>query len=283
MNYKFSTALYDEGQTIKDVQFWSIKETDDYIDDLSIKLNSTSLEFITHIECTKLPIYLINGHSFQIFTNDEESEFYFKHKILTIPNSNKLLNYGILTKIKDKIDSDQYFVFYFNNDNNSIDCLIVDFSVINKLNELDHNNKIDNNSFITKKKNRTIPNTQVFDKVLKQKQDNNPFLLSNQNDIQQNSTSSLSILTNQEQINNAINKLIFSGLRIRGLSKNQTNSINEILKIKEIHQMTYKSAIFALKKYNYTNSNNKKNNLQIKFNDVQEIIENLLHLFVDVE
>ncbi|KAI5951538.1 SLD7 [Candida jiufengensis] len=291
MNHKFTTSIYDFGKTINDVQFWSKQSnynSDEYIDNLSNCLSSSSCEYFTYINYTKLPIYLINGHSFQIFTNDEDTESYFKQKVIVTPDSNKEQDYGILAKIKN--NSNKYLIFYFNKGDQTINCLILDLDTITKVQKLILDNDFDDNTFITTKKStRNTPDTNIFDKVLKQKQKNNPFLRTTSSFNSPNSNNlSLSILSTQDQINNAINKLILSGLRIRGLSTNQAKSVNEKLKIKEIHQMTYKAAIFSLRKYNNNllDGTNKRLELekpQIKFNDVQETIETLLHLFVDVE
>lgn len=91
-------------------------------------------------------------------------------------------------------------------------------------------------------------------------------------------------LTSQEQINLAINKLILSGLRIRGLSTNLNHSINDKLTIKEIYNMTHKSALFSLRKFNYNFTGKGDNKGRaIGFSDLQDTVEKLLDLYVDTE
>lgn len=91
-------------------------------------------------------------------------------------------------------------------------------------------------------------------------------------------------LTSQEQINLAINKLILSGLRIRGLSTNLNHSINDKLTIKEIYNMTHKSALFSLRKFNYNFTGKGDNKGRaIGFGDLQDTVEKLLDLYVDTE
>ena len=131
-----------------------------------------------------------------------------------------------------------------------------------------------------KRKSRTTssPAVTAFDRVLKEKQEGNPFLRT-----QPKPNKSL-VLSTQEQISTAVNKIIQSGLRIRGLSMNQTESINDKLKIKEIYQMTHKATMFSLRKFNYSfNKRTDSEKVQVSWNDIQETVESLLHLFIDLD
>lgn len=70
---------------------------------------------------------------------------------------------------------------------------------------------------------------------------------------------------------------------MRGLSQNLVTTHNDKIAVKEINQMTFKATQFALRKQNY--SFNKKSEVKkpLRLNDLQDIVESLLQLFVDVE
>lgn len=132
----------------------------------------------------------------------------------------------------------------------------------------------------------SIPSTLKFDKVLqKRKLSANPFLVRDGStgdggaSPSQRNSSTKTILSSSEQIEQTISKLILSGLRIRGLSINPSHSVNDKLTIKEIYHTTFKSAVFALRKYNY--SFNTASSVQL--HQVQDIVEKLLQTYVDVD
>lgn len=136
-----------------------------------------------------------------------------------------------------------------------------------------------NNSFVKPQTDTgSTPMVTACDRILKKKQEGNPFLA-----VPPKVHRTLALST-QEQISTAVNKIIQSGLRIRGLSVNQTESLNDKLKIKEIYQMTHKATMFSLRKYNYSfNKRAEPEKMQVSWSNLQETVENLLHLFIDVD
>ncbi|KAI5968874.1 SLD7 [Candida margitis] len=263
MNFISTTVIHDANRTFNDVQFWS--------DQSNPAVMVDSCECITYINCNKIPIYLISGKSFSIFSNDSETELFFKEKIIQAP-SKMDFSCGLLT-IAGK---GKCIVFYYEN---QMKCLLLDFT---KLEQMRNSLKIEDaiaNSFIKPRTNcQSVPAVTAFDRILKKKQESNPFL------AVQSKADKSSLLSTQEQIGTAVNKIIQSGLRIRGLSVNQTESINDKLKIKEIYQMTYKATMFSLRKFNYSfNKRAESEKIQVSWSDLQETVENLLHLFIDLD
>lgn len=265
MNLVSTTTICDADRIYNDVQFWSD------LDNSMIIVGSC--EFISYIDCNKLPIFLIDGKSLLIFSNDPQTEIFFKQKLLQI-TSNADFRHGLLTKIGEE----KYVVFYYET---QVRCLVLDFSKLKYTRDFLEEDKTLENSFVKPKRKSTTtssPAVTAFDRVLKEKQEGNPFLRT-----QPKPNKSL-VLSTQEQISTAVNKIIQSGLRIRGLSMNQTESINDKLKIKEIYQMTHKATMFSLSKFNYSfNKRTDSEKVQVSWNDIQETVESLLHLFIDLD
>lgn len=209
----------------------------------------------SYVDYRAIPFYLVRYGGLRVFTTDPDTETWFKDNLVAL--ALKLdANIGLIYQIEH-----QYLIFYFDK---HVKCFIVDFEI---LNEVDR--------YIDKKFPSKLEiigaNTNIFDKICEKR--NNPFV---EPIIQQNDAS---VLSNQTQVNLAISKIILSGLRIRGLSTNLNHSVNEKLTIKEIYQMTYKATLFSLRKYNYSFN---KSDHPITVNELQEIIEKLLEIFVDV-
>ncbi|KAK6458014.1 uncharacterized protein RJT20DRAFT_125911 [Scheffersomyces xylosifermentans] len=214
---------------------------------------------------------------------------------------------------------DVYLIFYYDSSSKQVKVLLVDFSRLDKFTsifEKDHSTTTtDKSAFILLASSVRHDNrSTVFDKVLQRKKSRmSPFLAeagpstSSSSTLSAISTSnsstklvSSSILTTQEQIHQAINKIILSGLRIRGLSTNLSHSINDKLTIKEIYQMTHKATLFSLRKYSYqfisSSASSAMKGLKttskglsiknyihpVRLSDLQDTIEKLLELFVDV-
>ncbi|EGW33330.1 uncharacterized protein SPAPADRAFT_71186 [Spathaspora passalidarum NRRL Y-27907] len=231
------------------------------------------VEFL--ITVTRIPLYLLFGKSLAVFSNDLNTNTYFKQHLLRFSLLDNNDTLGLLVHAAHDI----YLAFYFERQSEQIKALILNLGNISKLDSLISETTTSN--VITKAKRTS--SSIIFDKVLeKKKLKPNPFLVSTSQSSHVSSSSST--LTTQEQINTAINKIILSGLRMRGLSANMVESFNDKLTIKEIHQMTYKAALFALRKYNYNfNKSSAQKKTPIRLNDIQVIVENLLELFVDVE
>ncbi|GEQ72371.1 hypothetical protein JCM33374_g6058 [Metschnikowia sp. JCM 33374] len=95
-------------------------------------------------------------------------------------------------------------------------------------------------------------------------------------------------LITSHQISQAVNRVVLSGLRLRGLSTNASSSANDKIAIREIYQMTKKAALFALRKYGYDfnrgiSNGDKEASQGVSLDDIQSIVESLLSTFVDVE
>ena len=251
------------------------------------------LKAVSRIKYSSIPVYLVSGKSnFAIFTNNADTEAYFKSQIVDgKPNQSGI---GDDVGLLAKLNSSKYIVFYYSM--HHVKSFEIDFALLERLQKTMKNKQLQNNTFIHDPK-EALPShpSAIFEKVLQKKQQqrlgSNPFLV-------QNAGLKLRLLlslSTNESITMALNKLISSGLRLRGLSLNQASSTNEKLKIKEIHQMTLKAALFSLRKYNtISNSSNagSNNNTRegesrrkhpIQLSDLQETVETLLHLFVDLE
>lgn len=263
MNLVSTTVIHDEDHTLEDVQFWSEQD--------GSTVTIGFCEYITHIDCNRVPIHLISGRPFLIFTNDPQTELYFKKQLIRHSTQNKLRR-GLLANAGER----KFVVFYYDN---QVRCIVLDFTRLEEVQKSLKSGGTIDNSFI-KPQTNSQPTLAVtaFDRILQKKQEGNPFLAT------QSKVQKTLVLSTQEQISTAVNKIIQSGLRIRGLSVNQTESINDKLKIKEIYQMAHKATMFSLRKYNYSFNNvTKTEKIQVSWSDLQEIVENLLHLFIDVD
>jgi hypothetical protein len=161
------------------------------------------------------------------------------------------------------LNDDTCLVFYFDT---QIKCTIIDFSNLSLINRYIESGPVS--------PQKHVVDTKIFDRVLLQKKSkSNPFL------EPQKPTNETTRLLSKDQINQAVLKLILSGLRIRGLSTNLSHMVNDKLTVKEIYQMTYKATLFSLRKYNYSFN---KSNHPITVDELQGIVEKLLEIFVDV-
>ncbi|KAK6465267.1 hypothetical protein DFJ63DRAFT_310366 [Scheffersomyces coipomensis] len=270
---------------------------------VTASINSSYSRLPIHINYRLIPIYLITCNPYHVYSNIEQTKNWFKSNLL-FQTFNVDENISLIFKSDDS-NSSNYLIFYFDTKLNQIFSIILDFSLIDQINNLISDLPTTTSS------TKNDSNTTVFDKVLQRKKSRaSPFLVdseplsknqftsniqSSKSTIESPSSASSSILTTQDQVNSAINKLILSGLRIRGFSTNNLNhNINDKLNIKEIYQMTYKSTLFSLRKFNYSFINDKliskkdleSSNLKqtpIKLIDLQDIIEKLLQLFIDVD
>ncbi|ODV78035.1 uncharacterized protein CANTADRAFT_12623 [Suhomyces tanzawaensis NRRL Y-17324] len=254
-----TVSLTYQNTSLQDVQVWSAGPATPYFSPYH-HLDATVLP-------TAIPLYLILAPPATIYSNDASTAEFFKTHLLPISLANGL---GLLFKSDS---ADQYLVFYYDD---HIRMLVIDFDGLNNaLALIDVNSSIASNTFIDTRRAPVQENTLVFDKVLERKKQPNPFIES-----AKPSTNSLLVLSSQEHINQAVNKVILSGLRIRGLSTSLGHSSNDKLTIKEIYHMTYKAALFGLRKYNYSfNGSTKK---KITMDDIQDVVERLLEVFVDV-
>ncbi|RCK67865.1 Mitochondrial morphogenesis protein SLD7 [Candida viswanathii] len=276
MNHIGTIKIHDSTkQVLNDVQLWSDKET-------SKLPNIASCSSISWIKYAEIPLYLTTALPFAIYSNDPATSDYFRKNLLELPLSNNRTDLGMLCKA----DSDTYLVFYYEDE--TVKMIVITFTEFNKL--LPHLNgkshPTSNTVVDLSKPVRARTSTVLIDKIIeKKKQRLNPFITTTPL-ITTNAPTKVDnslILSSQEQINAAINKIILSGLRMRGLSQNLVTSHNDKLTIKEIHQMTFKAAQFALRKQNYSFNKKSETKKPLRLNDLQDIVESLLQLFVDVE
>ncbi|KAG2735353.1 hypothetical protein G9P44_001567 [Scheffersomyces stipitis] len=278
--------------SFEDVQIWSGSDTKE-----SDNLSSvpTSYERMPiYVNYRLVPYYLLSARPLSVFSTSSITSEYFKQTLLKQAVYNR--DIGILFKSGR---DETYLIFYFDFIKKQIMVLIIDFSRLAEIDAILEKDAVqdpDNtkNTFILLNQTRQDDRSTVFDKVLQRKKSrssSNPFVVES---VQNSTTAKLlssSILSTQDQIHQAVNKIILSGLRIRGLSTNLNHSVNEKLTIKEIYQMTYKSTMFSLRKHNYTfsgtssskgtNTSNSKS--QIRLSELQDTIEKLLEIFVDVD
>lgn len=207
---------------------------------------SSNYTFICRVNRQLVPIYLYGSKPLTVYTNDDGTSDFFMKEVLRQNSIQGLLFH----------QHDKYLIFYYHQQ--QIECQPIDFEVLRLMME-ERNEELKPNL-------RT--NTFLFDK---------PVMLN----IVATNLNPEPANTNNHNETQTINKLILSGLRLRGMSFKQKNiSSNERLMIKEIYQMTQKSTQFALRKFNY--SQNRPND-GIKLHDIQDIVEQLLSAFIDIK
>lgn len=291
--------LLNDGEQLKDVQLWGSTR--------DVSLSSLQLSRRDYVNYRGLPLYLIQGPPMDVYSNSAETSNFFTNLLILCALQDN--NVGMLFG-DDRAMT--YLVFYYDI---TIKAIILDFKSISTIMSYIENSKTSPtyNFFLdfAEPVRRDSTNITVFDKVLNKKkrpspetksdfddasspftdplprtsslsrQNSHSFTSSSSFSLSRQNSHSRSVLTSHEQINLAINKLILSGLRIRGLSTNLNHSINDKLTIKEIYNMTLKSALFSLRKYNYNFTTSNKSRA-IGFADLQDTVEKLLDIYVDV-
>lgn len=206
---------------------------------------SGSYDAICKVNRRLVPIYLFSSKPLMVYTDNDATAGFFMKELVQGGH-----DIGYLFRLNDS-----YLVFYHNQQ--QIQCQPIDFEVLKMMEEESEEGK--------KPKLRT--NSILFDRVVVLKAK-----------VEELAPEPPKLNSNETQ---TINKLILSGLRLRGMSFKQKNiSNNERLMIKEIYQMTQKSTQFALRKYNY--SQNQPND-GIRLHDIQDIVELLLDVFIDIK
>lgn len=274
--------------------------------DISPALASVTGDFKrvpNYIDYKIVPPFLVLSLGLDIYSNSDDNESYFRDTLVKLTlYSLKPIALAFLSVNDNKI----HIVVYLHVDSLKLKCCIIDFNLLSALISIPYINKTE---FIEKDTPSSVsltsvvatgapslPNTSIFDKVLSKRKQlqvqlqlaQNLFIMS---PVQSKTTAlSSQILTTNEQITQAISKLVLSGLRLRGLSGfiSSTSQVsNEKLAVREIYQMTQQCALFAVRKFNY--GFNKQLHLQqlspipVRLNDIQDIVENLLLVFIDVE
>lgn len=286
-------SIVTDNNKIDDIQIWSNTENDSKLSANALRHNE-SFNVISYINYDLIPIYLLISKPLRIYSNDEKTTEFFKRELVEL--SVKHGQIGLM--IKNEIDENLYLALFVDSDAGDllIKCLVIDFSILEKIHQVieSDNSQIDASSFINLDSSNVIPkssNTSIFDKVLSskgRKMKSNLFIMPGTSMSKRPATQlSSSVLTTNDQITQAVNKVILSGLRIRGLNLNSSSlSTNEKIAIREVYKMTYKSTMFSLRKFNYGFNQEllkSSKNGHVELNDIQDIVEKLLQVFVDIE
>ncbi|KAM9903006.1 hypothetical protein OXX69_008086 [Metschnikowia pulcherrima] len=272
-----SLSLQTKTGLLSDIQIWSDAAT-------SQPAMESDLVFVSAVNHHKIPLFLVSGGPFDVYTEHQETESYFFHQL--VRQSEKT---GILAKSLTE-NADLYIVFYVDRRKGPrVRCYYIDFCVLQQVNEFREKSLMIQNEdmfFVSKIRSATTKSdTSVFDRVLESK---NSRKLPSMN-APPPPVAVSSALTTSQQISQAVNRVVLSGLRLRGLSTNSSSSSNDKIAIREIYQMTKKAALFALRKYTYDfneaniAASSKRGGSGISLAEVQSIVKSLLQTFVDIE
>ncbi|CAH6719402.1 mitochondrial morphogenesis protein Sld7p [[Candida] jaroonii] len=227
--------IVDDNRIVRNLQLWS-KGTFPFT-------NDEEFQRVNYVKYNEIPLVLIQGKPIDVYCSIQDSVDYVADNVL------RYKDLGLLCKSKS--NENVYLIFYVQD--MKLKTLLLDFSLIIKI--LGINKSYDNETnYILDLKTKSS-DTNVFDRVLEKKK--------------RPKSTTPTVQDKGDQINTTVTKVILSGLRLRGLS----NSSKDKIKIKEIYQMTYKSTLFALRKFNR----------EVKLNDIQDTVEKLLQIFVDVD
>lgn len=227
--------IVDDGRIVRGLQLWNKGS-------LSL-LNYEEFEKLSYVKYHEIPLILIQSKPIDVYCTIQDSVEYIADHIL------RYKDLGLLCK--SKTNENVFLIFYIQD--MKLKTLSLDFSMTIKISSI--NKSYDNETnYILDLKTKSS-DTNVFDRVLEKKK--------------RPKSTTPTIQDKGDQINSTVTKVILSGLRLRGLS----NSSKDKIKIKEIYQMTYKSTLFGLRKFNG----------EVKLNDIQDIVEKLLQVFVDVD
>lgn len=227
------------------------------------------------VNCSKIPLYLLLDLPLDVFSSSSSTEEYFRQHIVQASLVHGS-NVGVLF-----LHLDTYLTFYFDPETLQIKCLTIDFNILNRIDSKNGGTLLQENNVVT-------PSSMaVFDKVLSRKRKlQNQFIMPSKTTPPPTQLSSQTLTTN-EQITLAISKLVLSGLRLRGLSGYVNTSVsasNEKLAVREIYHMTQKSALFAVRKFGYGFNNQQTSERKpVQLNDVQDIVEKLLLVYIDMD
>lgn len=235
---------------------------------------SPTISFVSLINYRLVPLYLVSNGPYPVYSDNEATEAFFLRSLVQ-----QHLNLGLLAKFSD-LTGDAYIIFYVDEASMGIKCICLDFGVITQLGEFKPVSKDEDNVYFICR-SRLAPyksDTSVFDRVLENKSTKKSA--QTPTDEERNSTPSLQLSTTA-QISQAINKLILLGLRLRGLTVSTLSSSKDKIAIREIHQMTKKASMFAVRKFHY-DFNAGLRALDLLLSDLQDIVESLLQTFVDI-
>lgn len=275
---------YDDYE-LKDIQIWC---------EHSFSVNEwwSSLTFIMtdYIDYKSVPLIFILSKPLHVFSQDGETCKFFKEKLA----DKAVDNPGLGMLFRNLANSDLYLAIYVQGSLNteSVRCLPLSLDLLGRIKELEKGERavlgMGNVAVALDVLGSERPaNTGVFDKVLSTKNRRQPsnlftFPVPLKRSATQTQLSSQS-LTSKDQIEQTVSKVVSSGLRLRGLNMNTMLSANDRIAIKEVFRMTHKSALFALRKYKYGFNGRDDATPPIKLNDIQDIVEKLLQLYVDLD
>lgn len=258
----FTCSLHTPEANLEDIQVWTLAPT-------SGLDHCRGLRYVCHVDQTKVPLFLLSDGPYQVYTDSSATENYFGQNLAQFTKNTGLLARG---------DHEHVYMVFYSDDTMTIKCFVVDFGVLDQIHTAQPSNNEDENLYypVTARAISSRPDTTVFDRVLENKGMKKPLLA-----IPSRPPSMPTlVLTSSHQISQAVNKMILSGLRIRGLSATSARSANEKVAVREICQMTRKAALFSLRKFNYEFNGSKGESIRME--DIQDVVERLLEAFVDV-
>lgn len=264
-----TVSLAVGNETVADIQLWGPAK---------LVLAFKTVNYVGYVDHTRLPLHLLVSKPHNVYSSNSATTAYFAGVLrLSLSNDGRV---GVLGQAEGTDSA--YAVFYF--EGSDLKCTVIDFAILTRLAALDKQGPPMTTKFVDLDAStaKTASNTTIFDKVLSNRKSNQYTVPKPQVSL---SLSSLT-LTSSEQISQALNKVILSGLRLRGLSSNSANE-NDRIAVKEIYLMVRKSAMFAIRKYNYGFQQQprpaKLRPYALKLNDIQTIVEQLLQVFIDVD
>lgn len=276
---------YDDYE-LKDVQIWC--------DHTSVDANEwwSSQTFIMadYIDYRSVPLIFMLSKPLHVYSQDGETCNFFKEKLA----DKAVDNPGMGMLFKNLANSDLYLAIYVQETlhTESVRCLPLSLDLLGRIRDLEKGDQealdVENVAVALDELGaERQANTSVFDKVLSTKNRRQPsnlftFPVPLKRNATQTQLSSQS-LTSKDQIEQTVSKVVLSGLRLRGLNMNTSLSANDRIAIKEVFRMTHKSALFALRKYKYGFNGKNDASPPIKLNDIQDIVEKLLQLYVDLD
>lgn len=248
-------SLQTPTATLHDIQIWG--------ESVPSARDKTTLSFLSMVDYEKIPLYLVSSGPHNVYTEQKDTEAYFHSSGIT-----EDAELAVLAKSADT-DADVYVVFYADHAQGTIRCFSIDFSVLERVRQLE-TEVPDTNMLYAPEKKGVVPksNITIFDRVLESK---------NKKSVPKAVPKAPSSSLSGPQLAQAVSKVVLSGLRLRGLSSSSRSKVA----IREIYKMTHQAAMFALRKYNY--DFNGSSGTEITLTVIQDIVETLLKAFVDVD
>lgn len=285
---------------------------------LSSNMSNGFRRIANYIDYSLVPPFLVSEPSIDVYTTSDETESYFRDGLVSVSLQGACQTLGAMFEPKEEgtTAGHSYLVFYV--DGLELRCCVLDFGMLQSLLSIPYKDEtamvsMGSGSLVSPSASvssfppphpphpppaaaAAASNTSIFDRVLSKRKNHNLFVMPQSTPTTSTALSS-QILGTNEQISQAINKLILSGLRLRGLSgflSSSSQLSNEKLAVREIYHMTQKCALFAVRKYNYGFNKSSFSipltlllppplNIPVHMNDIQDIVENLLLVFIDME